>query len=274
MTSSDARVKAVPDGWAPALTSWGRAMALADRSRQTIALRRSHVAQLARAVGGEPGTVDADAVLGWLQGRDWSRETRRSWRASLRAWFQFVGRDDLVAALPRVRAAEPTPRPTPDDALALALTGADERVRLILRLAAEAGMRRGEIAQVHVDDLGEDLLGPTLLVHGKGDRARTVPVSAGLAAAVRLRAGRAGWLFPGAIDGHVSAKWVGTLASRALPPPWTLHTLRHRFATRAHDASADLVAVSRLLGHASVATTQRYVATDAARLRRVAEAAA
>lgn len=67
---------------------------------------------------------------------------------------------------------------------------------------------------------------------------------------------------------------VGELAAEALPAPWTLHTLRHRFASRAYDATGDLVTVSRLLGHASVATTQRYVATGRARLREVAGAAA
>ena len=43
---------------------------------------------------------------------------------------------------------------------------------------------------------------------------------------------------------------------------------------RDYEATGDLVTVSRLLGHASVATTQRYVATGRARLREVAGAAA
>lgn len=150
---------------------------------------------------------------------------------------------------------------------------ADDRVLLMLRLAAELGLRRGEIARVHADDLGADLFGATLRVRGKGARERVIPVSAGLAALIRLRA-REGWLFPGDDHGHLSPRWVGRLMGRVLPDGWTPHTLRHRFATRAYSASSDVVSVSRLLGHASVATTQRYVATDHERLRRVAAAAA
>ena len=45
-----------------------------------------------------------------------------------------------------------------------------------------------------------------------------------------------------------------------LPKPWTLHGLRHRFATAVYRATRDIIVVQQLLGHASVATTQRYLA--------------
>lgn len=269
----DPRSKTVPSEWAGPIRMWCQTLAAAGRTEQTIGLRRAHVSQLARAVGGKPTDLDEERLLEWLGGQAWARETRRAWRASLRSFFESAGRSDLSAAVPSVRPSVPMPRPVPEPILEAAKVGADERTVLILRLAAEAGLRRGEIAQVHADDLGEDLFGPTLMVHGKGDRRRVVPLSTGLAAVVQLRAG-GGWLLPGDVDGHLSAKWVGTLARRVLPGAWTLHTARHRFATRAHDASSDLIAVGALLGHASVATTQRYVATDAGRLRRVAMAAA
>lgn len=269
----DSRGKTVPSGWAGPLALWCVELAAGGRTRQTVALRRAHVCQLARAVGGSPATLTGAELLGWLGSRSWEPETRRAVRASLRGFFASCGRGDLVAVAPRVRPAEPLPRPTPDLELASALRAADARTTLILRLAAEAGLRRGEIAQVHAEDLGRDAGGALLLVHGKGGRRREVPISEALAAAVRLRAG-GGWLLPGAVGGHLSARRVGELATAVLPGAWTLHSLRHRFASRAHEASRDLIAVSRLLGHASVATTQRYVATDAARLRRVADAAA
>jgi len=54
--------------------------------------------------------------------------------------------------------------------------------------------------------------------------------------------------------------WLGKLIARYLPDGWTPHKLRHRFATVAYGDAHDLRAVQQLLGHASVATTQVYVA--------------
>lgn len=271
--SDDPRAKAVPSDWAGPLSLWCTWLAAAGRSRETVGLRRAHVAQLARGVGGSPSALTADELLAWLAGREWRRETRRAVRSSLRGFFAHAGRADLVAELPVAPADVPVPRPTPDDVVDAARAAADDRQLVILRLAAEAGLRRGEIAVVHANDLSRDLLGWTLLVHGKGGKRRPAPLSDDLATMVRLWCG-GGWLLPGRIDGHLSARRVGELASEVLPGVWSTHSLRHRFATRAHNRTGDLVAVSRLLGHASVATTQRYVATDAARLRAVAQAAA
>ena len=132
-------------------------------------------------------------------------------------------------------------------------------------------MRRGEIALVHVQrDLFRDLTGWSLVVHGKGGKVRVLPLPASLAMAILARG--ESFAFPGAVDGHLSARRVGELAQTLLPEPWTLHTLRHRFATDKHGVDRDIEVVRRLLGHASVSTTQRYVQTDDDDLRRTMEA--
>lgn len=160
------------------------------------------------------------------------------------------------------------PRPAPDAAWLWALEHARPRVELMLRLAAEAGLRRAEVAQVHDDDL--DTIGPRLLVHGKGARDRVIPISESLAG--QIAAGprghtpsdrsTSGYLFPNYSGGHLAPITVGLLITDVLPEGWTMHTLRHRFATRAYRATRNLRAVQMLLGHASVATTQRYLAVD------------
>lgn len=145
-------------------------------------------------------------------------------------------------------------------------------MRLILRLAAEVGLRRAEIASIHSHDLVDDLLGWSLVVHGKGGRERVVPLPTPLA--LELHARGSGWVFPGADHGHLSPRWVGKLAARVMPEGWTIHTLRHRFATRAYGLDRDLLVVQTLLGHASPVTTRRYVAIGEDRLRATVQAVA
>lgn len=125
---------------------------------------------------------------------------------------------------------------------------------------------------MHTDDLVDDLVGWSLIVHGKGGRDRIVPLTAGIAA--ELLTLDDGWVFPGRIDGHLSPRRVGELATDALDGAWTLHTLRHRFATRTYQIDHDVFAVQQLLGHSSAETTRRYVQTDRSRLRGLVERAA
>ena len=229
-------------------------------------------------MGGDPWAVTTAQLVAWCGRQDWSRETRRGVRASLVSFWAWAAGSGHVsespaACLPPVKPAPALPRPAPETALRAAVLAADERTRLILHLAAYAGLRRAEIAQVHARDLLPDLVGWSLRVHGKGGRQRVVPLPAWLAEQVEQRAA-GGWLLPGDDHGHLSARWVGKLATDALPGHWTLHTLRHRFASRAYAGGRDLIAVQQLLGHASVATTQRYVRPPDDALRAAMEHAA
>jgi len=180
---------------------------------------------------------------------------------------------DPTVGLPPARRDAPRPHPTPEHVYASALRAADDDERLMLRLAAEAGLRRAEVAQVHPQrDLVEDAGGWSLWVHGKGSKDRLVPLAADLARELRLRG--PGYLFPGQVDGHLAPHTVGVRISALLPDGIGMHSLRHRFASVAHARVPDLLAVKELLGHASVATTQVYVLVDPARRRLLVDAVA
>lgn len=274
----DPREKPIPDAWSEPIARWLDHLSASGATTQSIRTRRDHARRAARALGGCPSTVTGAQLIAWAAGKRWARETRRSVYNSLRSYFGHLVCAGLVEVdptleLPRVKAAEPLPRPTPEVVYRTALACvAEQRVRVALRLAAEAGLRRTEVSLVHADDLQPDLLGWTLIAHGKGGKDRRVPLGDDLAREVAAQAA-GGWLLPGRIDGHLSGAYVGTLVSRALPGVWTMHTLRHRFGTLAADGG-DLIAVQRLLGHASVATTQRYVLRPDDALRRAARLAA
>jgi integrase len=189
-------------------------------------------------------------------------------------WAQANAMMDQNPALqlPKVASTSPAPRPAPDEVWRDLLAAAPPRERLMARLAGEAGLRRAEVACAHRDDLLLDHGGWALIVHGKGRKQRVVPVTDSLAAAIHAHRER-GYLFPGGVDGHISAGYVGTLVSKLMPPGWTMHKLRHRFATRGYAGTGNLRAVQEALGHASVATTQRYTAVSSREVRSVAEAA-
>ncbi|MGC0251491.1 tyrosine-type recombinase/integrase [Pseudactinotalea sp. Z1748] len=259
-----------------AISKWAVALRGAGRPRTTIRTRTQHLHQLAGAHTGEgPWSLTTADLLAWCGSQDWAPETRHSVRSSLRgfyAWGHAAGHTthNPAAGLPSIPRRPPAPNPLPEAALASALLAAPVREQLMIHLAARCGLRRGEVAQVHTGDVVTDLLGHSLIVRGKGGRRRTVPLPDDLADLVLTRG--PGYIFPGQHDGHISAQWVGDLIGRLLPAGWTMHTLRHRFATRAYAFDRDVLTVQALLGHANPGTTQRYVRLPDDALRRTVAA--
>jgi integrase/recombinase XerC len=147
-----------------------------------------------------------------------------------------------------------------------------------LELMYGSGLRVGEVAALTIDRV--DLDGRRVTVMGKGAKERGVPISDYAAEALEayLREGRplltaqgARWLFFNRRHKPFSSRDIRTMVERyggtVLPGRRvTPHTLRHSFATHLLEGGADIRAVQELLGHASVATTQRYTHVSRARL--------
>lgn len=247
-------------------------------AQSTIDLRTRHLAYLAAAMGRPADTATAAELETFLGTPGWSSDYRRSVRSTLTTyfrWLEVTGQraGNPTATLPRCKAAPPHPRPLPEDAWQRARRHEVPTVQAMARLAGEAGLRRSEIAQAHQNDLWRDLLGWTLTVHGKGGKDRDVPISDELAGFLRAHCGAA-WMFPGRFDGHLSSDNVGRQLKALCPPGFSGHSFRHRYASVLYGRTQDIRAVQELLGHSSIATTQRYVAMDKRRIREVAALAA
>lgn len=250
--------------WDEAISAYRAYLAAIGRPKTTIELRRHQLAHLGRSINLPPARITEADLIDWFSRQDWSAETRRSYRSGIRGFYAWAIKTQLLevdpsADIPQIKVPPAQPRPAAEDVYRAALGRADSRVAVMLRLAAEAGLRRAEIAQVHTRDLRHGPDGPQLLVHGKGQRERLVPITDSLATAIGTGSR---WLFPSGRGGHVSPAWVGELCSAALGPDVTLHQLRHMFASRAYRGTRNLRAVQGLLGHSNVAITERYTACD------------
>lgn len=257
--------------WNDLIDEWSVALRAARRSEQTIGLRTYHLRRLALwADCPSPWELTLRDLQRWTGSHAWANETARSVRSSLRqfwAWGVGTGQTlvNVADGLDVIVPAQPRPKPAPPSLVEYALGDPDDRVRLMVWLGNDLGMRRGEVARGHSDDIEQTLKGWALHVHGKGKRDRRLPLTADLARA--LRALGPGYFFPGREDGHLSAKWVGRLVKRALKDEATMHQLRHLCATQLHDQTRNMRLVQEVLGHASVATTERYVAVESDAIR-------
>jgi integrase len=224
-----------------------------------------------------PWSLKPDELVAYFAAQNWERETRRGRRTTLVSfygWAVEAGRvsADPSTAIAKVRPGDPNPRPVPDRVYLEALIRADDDERLWIDLAAEHGLRRAEIAHIHSRDIVETLIGHDLIVHGKGGKLRTVPLTRPMARALIERG--PGWVFPGDDDGHVSPRWLGKRVNTLLEGDWTIHKLRHRAATRFWSQSeGDPYAVADLMGWASLNMVRVYVKLPDDRLRRIVEGA-
>jgi integrase/recombinase XerC len=193
----------------------------------------------------------------------------------------LLGRPKVVNRLPTVlRPGEAAglaeaPPPAPDDPFERAIALRD---RAALELLYGSGLRVGEVAGLTVDRI--DLSRARVLVLGKGAKEREVPISEYAVEAIDayLQVGRremvsedSGHLFFNRRRRPFSERDIRSMVQRygatLLPGRRvTPHTLRHSFATHLLEGGADIRAVQELLGHASVATTQRYTHVSRRRL--------
>lgn len=259
-----------PVPWRKSIEGWTDTLKAAGLSAQTIKSRRYKMAHLAALLmPSGPEDVTTEQIVQAFARQQWKPETRKAYRNTISSFFRWLhksGRraDDPSLDVPRVKKPHAHPRPCPDRYITAAMQKATPSEKLMVRLGAECGLRRGEIARVHSDDVVADSAGHSLIVRGKGDKQRIVPLPDDLANTVMETKG---YLFPGRFGGHVEESYIGDHISRLLPDGYAAHTLRHRFATTAYAATHDLFVVAELLGHESVETTEHYVAMPNGRLR-------
>ena len=238
------------------LRSWLAQQQSLGRSRTTLA-RRATAARVFTAWLARTGRVPIDVGAGLG-----SPKAHRTLPAVLRA---DEARDLITAA---VDAA--------DDGSTVGL-----RDVAMLELLYATGIRVGELVGLDVDDVDRDR--NVVRVLGKGRKERSVPFGRPAARALDfwVRQGRpqlvvdgaGAALFLGARGRRIDQRAVRTLVHRRIAevpgaPDIGPHGLRHSAATHLLEGGADLRSVQELLGHASLATTQRYTHVTTDRLRR------
>lgn len=258
------------DVWAVAMAGYVLTMQAAARSPGTVRLHRHYLGLLGDQVR-NPWSATPAQLVRFMAAEHWRPETRKSARGVVRSFYRWGVKSGQVSPdpsldLPTVRVPAGRPRPTPEHVVSAVLAGADERLELMVMLAAYAGLRAAEIARVHASDLVLD----TLTIEGKGGKIRAVPVLNPRLLG-RLE-GLEGWAFPNGLGSHLTPGHVSRLVSRAMPDDWTAHTLRHRMGTAAYRGTRDLLAVQQVLGHSRPETTQRYVLLPDDALRRAVAA--
>jgi len=261
--------------------------------------RRAYASDLAQLVAhlgasARPDTVEPDDLRAFLAERHRRLHPASIGRklAAIRAFYRWLVREEGLARDPSAGLSGPKqplrlPRPLSVDdcaALAEAPPPADDAValrdRALVELLYGAGLRVGEVVALDVRDL--DLLAREVRVMGKGRKERSVPLPEAAREALaawldaRRRPGyQAEPLFVSLAGGSAGRRLgeravrrvLGRRAARAgIADRVHPHRLRHSYATHLLDMGADLREIQELLGHASLSTTQRYLAVSAERL--------
>lgn len=227
--------------------------------------------------------------LAHLGTRRYARSTISRKASAARAFFRWAARSGLVAEDPAALLTAPAPgirlpvvlKAGEADVLVEA-PGDDPiglRDRAILELLYGSGLRVAELCGLDVADA--QIPSQRVRVMGKGSKERLVPMSDPAARALRayLASGDGGdaailtdgalfrnrrrkRMTPRDVRAMLERRRAIALPGRSVSP----HTLRHSFATHLLEGGAEIRAVQELLGHSSLATTQRYTHVSKGRL--------
>jgi integrase/recombinase XerC len=221
--------------------------------------------------------------------------------AGLRSFGRFLEREGKgkIGALSAIRApkvGKSLPKPVSIVA-AKRLADAGERAgetrdpwiwardAAVMALLYGSGLRISEALSLKRREVPLPGAGDVLVVTGKGNKTRMVPVLQNVLALIHDYVAMCphplpseGPIFVGARGGPLKARIIQLTMERlrgalGLPDSATPHALRHSFATHLLSRGGDLRAIQELLGHASLSTTQIYTGIDSERLLEVYKAA-
>jgi len=263
-----------------------------NASSETIRNYRSDLRQFLsflHSTGADSRSMAADCVtaddirayLHWLDRKGEKASSLARKLASLRSFYRFLVRDDIVQNNPADDIRSPKlPKPLPrvltkDDAGALmefpdGRSAFSLRDRALLETLYSTGARVSEVVGLNLGDL--DDADAFVRLRGKGRKERIVPIGEVAVRAIRdyrtslpmiaVRGDLSAPLFLNHRGGRITTRSVARIVARysarltggAISP----HTLRHSYATHLLDEGADLRSIQEMLGHASLTTTQKY----------------
>jgi len=216
--------------------------------------------------------------------------------SAVRTFFLFLEKEGFIKINPAVEVQSPKlektiPSYLPVDDVFRLMDLPDRENPLglrdlaILEVLYSCGIRVSELVGMNVSSIDE---GQRLVkVMGKGDRERLLPIGRQALEAVRAYLGATGELrkrvvlegggdplFMNFRGGRLTTRSIGRIVKRyagagGLTEDISPHSMRHTFATHLLDGGADLRSVQELLGHKSLATTQKYTHVSLDRLMAV-----
>jgi site-specific recombinase XerD len=254
------------DGGFTILEQWEIYMRGAGRSERTISETLGLLERLERFSGRRVENVTALDISRFLGRRRLKQNSRAAYYGYIHSFYRWWGEHggaNTAARLPRPKAPKGVPRPITDEQLShLLAIRMHNRTRVMILLAAFAGLRVHEIAKIRGEDV--DPTARTLRVTGKGNVTATLPLHPLLVEAAKGMPMR-GWWFPGnsrraglPIRSRGVVDIVGDAMLRAGIPDGTAHRLRHWYGTKLVGEGADLRTVQTLLRHANLSTTAIY----------------
>lgn len=151
--------------------------------------------------------------------------------------------------------------------------------RLVIETLYQTGMRKAELCSLKVSDV--DFSKGELRITGKGNKVRVVPVSTELQAEMKTyldkrmpQACYEEFFFVNAKGKNLNPKFVYSVVNSYLSlvtskTKKSPHILRHSFATHVLDNGAEISKVKKILGHASLASTQVYTNANIEQLKKI-----
>lgn len=235
--------------------------------------------------------------LSKLSGKGISASTNARRLSSLRQFYQFlysenIRNDNPTVSLETPKLGKKLPKSLSKEEVEKILelvhsknTFENLRLAALLEILYASGLRASELVSLKISNIQFDpitkAIKPYLLIKGKGNKERIVPLNKSAIAAIEKHLAEkknedSEWLFPSqGKSGHITRQRFGQMLKdiarkcnindEKLSP----HILRHSFATHLLENGADLRTIQEILGHSDISTTQIYTHIAKERLKSV-----